>query len=80
MKPNGIAVDISANRIYTANVQSNNVSILNGANLRTGDLSDPHAVIPIAIAVNQKTHRIYVGNGQSNNVTVIDSGIAPTPE
>lgn len=65
-----IAVDSITNRIYTANLLSSNVSIINGINnsvITTIEVGK----YPYAIAINPVTNRIYVAN-ISDTVFVID--------
>ena len=57
-KPQGIAIDAKADRIYVANVHGDSVSVIDGAHnaviktLRTGHN-------PYALAVNESTARLY---------------------
>ncbi len=80
--PDAIAVDSAAKRVYVANVQSNNVTVI--------DPSDRHviATIPVGrapsgIAVNPTTHHVFVTNLLDNTLSIIDgasnTGISTLP-
>lgn len=72
-KPAGVSVNETNNKIYVANIGSNDVSVIDGTtNSVVSTITDPTAVAPVAIAVNAATNTIYVANSQSNNLTVID--------
>jgi len=67
------AVDVNpvTNKVYVANLNSANVTVIDGTNnstqtVATGFLS------PDAVAVNPVSNKIYVANGGAMNVTVID--------
>src|ERR1700759_4376460 len=66
--PIAVAVDPVADKIYLANNDSNNVTVIDGA----GNTTTPVAVgsNPNAVAVDPVAHKIYVANSGSNNVTV----------
>ncbi|MGD0766168.1 MAG: YncE family protein, partial [Dehalococcoidia bacterium] len=69
-----VAVNPSTNRIYVANYNSNNVSVIDGAG---NTVVATVAVVaggngPEGVAVNPNTNRIYVANFNSGNVSVID--------
>ncbi|MFY9910337.1 MAG: chitobiase/beta-hexosaminidase C-terminal domain-containing protein [Candidatus Sulfotelmatobacter sp.] len=68
--PRGVAVNPVTNKIYVANSQTDNVTVIDGAS----DNSTTVAVgsTPFAIAVNAETNQIYAANYNSNNVSVID--------
>ncbi len=68
--PNRLAVNTVTNKIYAANVVSNNVTVINGADNTTATVTAGSG--PSDIAVNTVTNRIYVANATSNNVTVIN--------
>ncbi|MDD2891154.1 MAG: T9SS type A sorting domain-containing protein [bacterium] len=69
--PVAVDADITTNRIYIANMGSNNVSVIDGtvdtlmASITVGDT-------PVAICVNSITKRIYVANKGNNTISVID--------
>ena len=66
-----MAVNASTNRIYVANNDSNNVSVIDGAsNTVVATVAVGHC--PTGVAVNPNTNRIYVANHDDNNVSVID--------
>ncbi len=63
---------ISVNRIYVANADSNNVSVIDG-NTNTIISTVTVGVAPIAVGVNTKTNRVYVANFFTpKNISVID--------
>ena len=68
--PIAIAANPTTNKIYVANQNSNNVTVINGATYNTNTVLTGSA--PDAVAVNTVTDKIYVANGNSNSVTVID--------
>jgi YVTN family beta-propeller protein len=68
--PSAIAVNAATNKIYVANTNSNNVTVIDGATNMASTVSAGSS--PQAIAVNAATNKIYVANYSSNNVTVID--------
>jgi len=77
----GVAADPTTNRIYVANVGSNNVSVIDGAtnteidtdgNPANGITRVPVGAAPAGVAANPTTNRIYVTNQNSNNVSVVD--------
>ncbi len=61
-----------SNKIYVANSDSSNVTVIDGATNITTTVTDPNATRPFAIAVNPVSNKIYVANENSANVTVID--------
>lgn len=70
---NPVAVDVDpiTNKIYVANLSSNNVSVIDGTNnkvVATITVGDE----PYGICVNPVTNRVYVTNYFSDNVSVID--------
>jgi YVTN family beta-propeller protein len=68
--PWAVAVNPVTNKIYVANYNSNNVTMIDGAtNAKT---TVPVGSTPQAVAVNPVTNKIYVANRGTNNVTVID--------
>ena len=72
-EPLGVAINANTDKIYVANRDSNNVSVIDGASYTVGaTVTDPNAIAPVAVAVNATTNTIYVANLQSNNITVID--------
>ncbi len=68
--PSAVAVNPVTNKIYVANFNSANVTVIDGATntAETVDAGDG----PRAVAVNPVTNKIYVANLLSANVTVID--------
>lgn len=73
--PGAVAVDTSANVIYTANSTDETVSIINGAT-NTVIATVPVGHEPSSIAVDSATHTAYVLNDNSNTVSVITRTVA----
>lgn len=67
-----MAVSPATNKIYVANYDSNDVSVIDGATNTVTRVADPNATSPIAVAVNPITNKVYVANYASTNITVID--------
>jgi len=70
-----VAVNASTNRIYVANQDSDDVSVINGDTdtLETNiPLAGAGADQPHGVGMNPSTNRIYVGGKNSNNVVVIN--------
>ncbi|MGB8888903.1 MAG: YncE family protein [Candidatus Korobacteraceae bacterium] len=67
-----VAVDVNSvtNKIYVANANSNNVTVIDGATNSTATV--PAGWDPQAVVVNAITNKIYVANADGNTVTVID--------
>ncbi|MBM4065868.1 MAG: hypothetical protein FJ266_09555 [Planctomycetes bacterium] len=71
INPYGVGVNSSTNRIYVANVSSNTVSVIDGAdNTVLSTISVGNG--PYGVGVNASTNRIYVTNGYGGTVSVID--------
>ncbi len=68
--PSSIAVNPVTNKIYVANIASNNVTMIDGATNSTITVSG--GTNPGSLAVNPVTNKIYVTNQDSNFITVID--------
>lgn len=69
--PRALAVNQVTNKIYVANMLSDNVSVMDGAtNKVTATVKAGSS--PEDIAVNPVTNKVYVINNYGNNVTVID--------
>ena len=68
--PAALAINPTTNKLYVANENSNNVTVIDEATDSTATI--PAGAYPIAVAVNPATNKIYVANQNSNNVTVID--------
>src|SRR5579884_83596 len=71
LSPTGIAVDLDRSWVYVANVDSNVVSVINGANLKV-IAEIPVGAAPYGVWVNGQTDRVYVTNSGSNTLSVID--------
>jgi uncharacterized repeat protein (TIGR01451 family) len=69
-RPYAAALNPVTNKIYIANIGSNDVTVIDGATNSTARI--PVGSNPGQLAVNPVTNKIYVVNGGSNNVTVID--------
>jgi YVTN family beta-propeller protein len=76
-----VGVNPTTNRIYVANVDSNDVSVIDGAtnteidtdgNSANGITRIPVGAAPAGVVANPTTNRIYVTNQNSNDVSVID--------
>src|SRR4051812_11033836 len=74
--PISIAVNPMTNKIYVANENSNNVTVIDGATNATTTVGAGKA--PVALAVNPVTNKIYVANQTGNSVTVIDGATNAT--
>jgi YVTN family beta-propeller protein len=69
--PRSLAVNQVTNKIYIANMLSDNVSVMDGVtNKVTATVKAGSS--PEDVAVNPVTNKIYVINNYGNNVTVID--------
>jgi len=73
--PLGVAVNPATNRIYVANADNNNVSVIDGT---TGTVVAVVAAMywPFGVAANPGTNRVYVTDNATDAVRVIDG--APT--
>ena len=77
LAPWSLAVNPVTNKIYVANWDSANETVIDGAtNSATATLTVGTG--PGGIAVNPVTNRVYVTNSGSNNVTVIDVATSTT--
>src|SRR5947209_7290400 len=74
--PSSVAVNPVTNKIYVANLGSNTVTVINGANNTTTPVSVGRS--PTSIAVNAVTNKIYVGNLNGGTVTVISGADSST--
>jgi YVTN family beta-propeller protein len=70
--PNAVAVNPATNKIYVANYNSSNVTVIDGATCATATVTA--GTNPCAVAVNPVSNMIYIANWGSNDVTVIDGG------
>src|SRR5215831_9297812 len=73
--PTAVAVNPTAGKIYVANRDSNNVTVINGAT--NGTTTVRAGTEPNALAVNTITSKAYVANA-GGTVTVIDGGTNQT--
>jgi len=75
--PVSLAVNEATDKIYVANYEGGNVTVIDGATNSAITVTDPNANGPHCVAVNPRTNKIYVANFNSsnirgsNNVTVI---------
>lgn len=76
--PVAIAINPVTNRVYVANQNSSNVTVINGATNQTATVLTGAA--PAALAVNPNTNKIYVADANSYpaEVTVIDGATNQT--
>jgi len=70
-RPRDVAVNANTNRIYVANVESNNVSVVDG-NTNGVIATIPVGQSPWSIAVNPNNNKIYVNNYNGRSISVID--------
>ena len=68
--PFGLALNLERNELYSANVRSNNVSVIELdtkkiTNIRVGSF-------PYAIEIDNTANRLFVTNQRSNSVSVIN--------
>ncbi|RAV17658.1 S-layer homology domain-containing protein [Paenibacillus contaminans] len=71
--PHAVAVNPDTNRIYVANVDSDNVSVLQDSDGGIVTVATVEVgTTPYALALNPVTNKIYVANADSDTVTVID--------
>jgi YVTN family beta-propeller protein len=68
--PTAVAVNSSTNKIYVANRNSNNVTVIDGVTNST--ITVRVGIGPQGLAINTATNKIYVANANSSTVTVID--------
>lgn len=68
--PIAVAVNPATNKIYVANQNSNNVTVIDGTTYRTGTV--PVGALPGSVAVNSVTNMIYVANENGDTVSVIN--------
>jgi YVTN family beta-propeller protein len=76
--PSALAVNPKTNKIYVANIRSNNVTVIDGKTNKTTTV--PAGPMPNAVAINPVTNKIYVSNqnldapnaNDPGTVTVID--------
>jgi YVTN family beta-propeller protein len=76
MGPRAVAVNPVTNKIYVANVNSNDITVIDGATNATSTVTV--GASPLTIAINLVTNKIYVANQISNDVTVIDGATNAT--
>ncbi len=76
--PVSIAVNQVTNKIYVANRNSDNITVIDGATNSTSTVNV--GTVPFAATVNPVTNKIYVANFTSDSVTVItEQTIQPVP-
>jgi YVTN family beta-propeller protein len=66
-----VAIDSGLNKVYVANTNSNNVTVIDAGN-SNAVTTVPTGFSPIAIAINATTHKVYVTDNTGASVTVID--------
>jgi YVTN family beta-propeller protein len=74
--PYSVAVNPVTNKIYVANSNGNNVTVIDGADNSTTTVNA--GIDPSSVAVNPVTNKVYVANANSSNVTVIDGAANST--
>ena len=74
--PWAMAHDAANHRLYVANRDSNNVTVIDETSYAATTI--PVGSCPTAVAVNAVTNKIYVTNQNSNTVTVIDGASGST--
>jgi YVTN family beta-propeller protein len=74
--PLALALNPVTNKIYVANYQSANVTVIDGAT--NGTATVPAGANPQTLAVNPVTDKVYVANRLSSTVTVIDGATNDT--
>ncbi|MGB7897965.1 MAG: YncE family protein, partial [Candidatus Sulfotelmatobacter sp.] len=67
--PQAVAVNSVTNQIYVTNLNSSNVTVIDGATNNTTTVAVGNG--PDTVGVNTNTNQIYVANLGSGNVTVI---------
>jgi YVTN family beta-propeller protein len=69
--PQGIDINSQINKVYTANINDDTVSVIDGS---SDDLSTTITVgkSPSYVASNPETNKVYVSNNADDTVTVID--------
>ena len=81
--PLAVAVDQSTNTIYTANNESNNVSVIDGRRCDAADLTGCLALTPASLVVgkspngatlDEPAHTLYVSDYDGNTLSVIGTG------
>ena len=76
--PISVAVNPVTNKIYVANANSGNVTVIDGATNTTTTVAAGSGAE--SVAVNPVTNKIYIANGSSGNVTVItEQQVQPIP-
>jgi YVTN family beta-propeller protein len=70
-QPVALAVNSTTGRIYVANAESDNVSVVDGTS-STIIATIPVGRAPRGVAVDPRANRVYVANSGSNEVTVVD--------
>ncbi|HEX3822581.1 MAG TPA: hypothetical protein VHW45_19775 [Candidatus Sulfotelmatobacter sp.] len=69
--PGRIAVNQTTNRIYVTNLNSNNVSVIDGES-DTVIATVPVGMSPSDVGINSVTNLVYVASSLANSVSVID--------
>jgi len=70
--PDSVAVNNASDKVYVANRESNNVSVIDGrTGVRTEDTLTA-GTYPTSIGVNQKDDTVYVGNSRSYSLSVFN--------
>src|SRR5918994_7353297 len=76
INPSGIAIGMSkdnkTNMIYTANTNSNSISVINGTKNMVKKVI-PVEQKPLDVDINNNTRKLYVSHSLSNTLSVIDT-------
>ena len=76
--PAALAINTALNRVYVANTDAHNVSVIDSTNAVVLTMSDNAASSPSGIAVNSITNQVYVANSGSSDTSVFtDDGVHP---
>ncbi len=75
--PAGIAINTANGKIYVADLEDNNVTVIDGAtNVPSVNVTIGYNAEPAAVAVDPTTGTYYVADSSSDNVTVMSSSNA----
>jgi YVTN family beta-propeller protein len=74
-----VAVNQLVNKIYVANLASNNVTAIDGSTNDAWTVMDVNALAPTAVAVNLATDKIYVANRDVNDTVITEQKVYRVP-
>ncbi|HLG21997.1 MAG TPA: YncE family protein, partial [Candidatus Manganitrophaceae bacterium] len=72
--PHGLIFNPVNNRVYTTNVESKTVTVIDAVNRSILGNIGPFTADALGIAVNSTTNKIYVGTAFGKKMVVIDAG------